>query len=433
MNSNRNINRREFVSIGLGLSTAAIMAGFPAIATAAKKKVVIVGGGVAGATAAKYLLNASNTVDVTLIEPKKTYHTCFLSNLVLSGERKLSSIEFGYEALKKRGLNLVHDYARQINPDKKKVITKKGQTYAYDACIVAPGIGFDWEAIEGYDKKAAEIFPHAYQAGAQTRLLQRQLHSINDGGVMIIVAPPNPFRCPPGPYERASQIAWYFKKHKPKSKILILDAKPKFSKMALFEAGWEKYYGYNSNNSMIEWISGPDGGEVSRVDVNTKLVYADSKHKGAVVNVIPPQKAGNIAFRSDLVDETGWCPVNHRTFESLMHKNVYVIGDASIAAPMPKSGYAANSQAKSCAAAVLAQLNNQPPPMPSYVNTCYSLITPEDGISVAMVYKLNKKGKIAKVANAGGVTPLTATADIHEREAAYARSWFKNITHDIFG
>jgi len=427
-----NITRRRFITIG---STAAAVSalGFPMLCLGASKRVVIVGGGIAGATVAKYLRLMDANIDITLIEPKKTYTTCFLSNEVLWNHRSIDTIEFRYNALKKRGINVVHDVATKIDPDAKQVTIKSGYRFDYDVCVVSPGISFNWDAIENYTPAVSNQLPHAYQAGPQTLLLRDQLKAMKNGGTFILVAPQNPFRCPPGPYERASQIAWYFKNHKPKSKIIILDPKPKFSKMKLFTAGWERYYGYNTGNSMIEWIGEADGGEVTRVDAKKMLAIATSPYKGDVINVIPPQTAGKIAIQTELVDEGGWCPINHRTFESTLHKDIYVIGDATIAAPMPKSGYAANSQAKVCAAAIVAKFNGEPEPVPSLVNTCYSLITPDHGISVAMVYKLSPKGKIQKVKGAGGLTPIDASDEMRKREVAYAYSWFKNITHDIFG
>jgi sulfide dehydrogenase [flavocytochrome c] flavoprotein subunit len=426
------ITRRQFLS--LGTSAFAVSAvGFPMLSLGASKRVVIVGGGVAGATAAKYLRLMDANVNITVIEPKKTYTTCFLSNEVLWNHRNIDTIQFGYDALKKRTINVVHDIVVNIDPVARQVVLKGGAKFNYDACVVSPGISFNWDAIENYTAETSKLLPHAYQAGPQTLLLRDQLKAMKNGGTFILVAPQNPFRCPPGPYERASQIAWYFKNHKPKSKIIILDPKPKFSKMKLFTAGWERYYGYNTSNSMIEWIGEADGGEVTRVDAKKMLAIATSPYKGDVINVIPPQTAGTIAIQTELVDESGWCPINHRTFESVLHKDIYVIGDATIAAPMPKSGYAANSQAKVCAAAIIARFNGEPEPAPSLVNTCYSLITPDHGISVAMVYNLGPKGKIKKVKGAGGLTPIDASDEMRKREVAYAYSWFKNITHDIFG
>ena len=420
------LNRRQFIALTGGAIAAAVL-GFPRISLGAKQRVVIVGGGIGGATAAKYITMMDAALDVTLVEKKTTYHTCFMSNEVLSGVRDISSIEFGYDGLKKHGISVIHTEATAIDPQAKKVSLADGKSLTYDACIVAPGIDFRWETMEGYDANVAQSVPHAWQAGPQTQLLRDQLKAMRDGGTVVIAAPPNPFRCPPGPYERASQIAWYLKNHKSKSKILILDAKEKFSKMGLFTAGWKRYYGYGSDNSLIEWIGADEGGEVTRVDAKTMTLHAGNTVKGDVINIIPAQKAGAIAFAADLVDDFGWCPVNQQTFESSNHP------DASIAAPMPKSGYAANSQAKVCAAAVVAKLHGEPPPVPSYVNTCYSLITPEDGISVAMVYRLGSDGTITKVEGAGGLTPSDASDAMRRREVQYAYSWFKNITHDTFG
>lgn len=422
-----NITRRSFLKVVGG--TAAVGAiGVPHIALGASKKVVVVGGGVGGATVAKYLRRADASIEVTLIEPNKHYYTCFMSNEVLGGERAMDSIKFDYSGLAKHGIKVVHDTVSGIDAVARKVTTAGGHTFSYDRCVVAPGIDFKWDAIGGYDEKAAEVIPHAWKAGPQTVTLHKQLLDMKDGGTVIIAAPDNPFRCPPGPYERASQIAHYLKKHKPKSKVLILDAKDKFAKQGLFMAGWKKHYG-----DMIEWVSASNGGKIESVDVASRTVQgAVEKYKGDVVNVIPPQKAGKIAHIAGLVNDKGWCPVNQGTFESTLHANIHVLGDASIAGAMPKSGYSANSQAKVCAAAVAALLNGMDAPVPSYVNTCYSLITPEHGISVAAVYQL-VDGAIVGVKGAGGLTPADASDEMLKREVAYAHSWFKNITADIFG
>jgi sulfide dehydrogenase [flavocytochrome c] flavoprotein subunit len=426
------LNRRQFLVLAGGVLSAAAL-GFPRISLGANKRVVVIGGGIGGATAAKYIKMMDSTIEVTLVEKKKTYHTCFMSNEVVSGLRDISSIEFTYDGLKKRGIQVINTEVTAIDPGAKKISLKDGKALNYDACIVSPGIDFHWDTIEGYSAQVAEQLPHAWQAGPQTILLRDQLKAMRDGGTVVIVAPPDPFRCPPGPYERASQIAWYLKNHKPKSKIIILDPKEKFSKMSLFTAGWKRYYGYGTENSLIEWVAGDAGGEVTRVDAKQMTVHAGSAVKGNVINIIPPQKAGKIAFAAGLVNDSGWCSVNQQTFESKNHADIYIVGDASVAAPMPKSGYAANSQAKVCAAAVVAKLQGKPAPVPSYVNTCYSLITPEDGISVAMVYKLGADGTIAKVEGAGGLTPADASDTMRKREVEYAHSWFQNITYDSFG
>jgi sulfide dehydrogenase [flavocytochrome c] flavoprotein subunit len=421
------ITRRSFLKVAGG--TAAVGAiGVPHIALGASKKVVVVGGGVGGATVAKYLRRADASIEVTLIEPNKHYYTCFMSNEVLGGERTMDSIKFDYSGLAKHGVKVVHDTVTGIDAAARKVTTAGGQSFAYDRCVVSPGIDFKWEAIAGYDEKVAETIPHAWKAGPQTVTLHKQLLDMKDGGTVIIAPPVGPFRCPPGPYERASQIANYLKKNKPKSKVLILDSSDKFSKQGLFMAGWKKHYG-----DMIEWVSAANGGKIESVDAASRTVQGTiDKFTGDVVNIIPPQKAGKIAHSAGLVNDKGWCPINQGTFESTIHANIHVIGDASVAGAMPKSGYSANSQAKVCAAAVAALLNGMEAPVPSYVNTCYSLITPEHGISVAAVYQL-VDGAIAGVKGAGGLTPADATDEMLKREVAYAHSWFKNITADTFG
>ena len=434
-----NFNRREFLKLTGGAAVAASAMSYGSFAIGgAKKKVVVVGGGIGGATAAKYIRMADKNIDVTLIEANKDYYTCFLSNEVLSNSRSLDSIKFGYTGLAGHGVNVVHDMVTGIDAAKKTVSTKGGKTFNYDRCIVAPGVDFRWDKIEGYDAKVAEDIPHAWKAGPQTATLHKQLEAMKDGGTVCIVPPPNPFRCPPGPYERASQIAWYLKNNKPKSKIVILDPKPKFSKFGLFKAGWTKHYGFGTDNSLIDWRGTPKGSNdnvVTKIDAKTRTAFTEfGEVKADVLNVIPAQKAGKIASVAGLTNDKGWCPIVGNTFESTIHKGIHVIGDAAIASPLPKSGYAANSEAKVCAAAIVALLNGKDVPHPSYVNTCYSIITPKDAMSVAMVYNWNGK-KIGKVKGSGGLTPGydKTTMEMREREVGYAYSWFKNITADTFG
>jgi sulfide dehydrogenase [flavocytochrome c] flavoprotein subunit len=421
------INRRRFLKI-VGAASAVSAIGFPAIAAAAgKKQVVIVGGGTAGATAAKYIRRGDASVEVTLIEPNEHYYTCYLSNEVLGGNRELDTLRFSYDGLRKHGVTVVHDTVTAIDATGRKVTTKGGKSFSYDRCIVAPGISFR-DNIEGYDEAAAEKFPHAWKAGAQTALLRGKLEAMPDGGTVLIAPPPNPFRCPPGPYERASQIANYLKTRKPKSKILIIDSKDKFSKQGLFQQAWERHY-----PGMIEWKKAADtGGGIMRVDAKAGTVSTDfDDMKVDVANIIPAQKAGVIAAAAGLTDDSGWCPISGKTFESTIHKGIHVIGDAAIAAPLPKSGYAANSQAKVVAAAVVELVNGREPGTPSWVNTCYSIVAPDDAISVAMVYKL-VDGKVAKVEGSGGLTPMDSSPAMRKRDVQYAYSWFENITHDIF-
>jgi sulfide dehydrogenase [flavocytochrome c] flavoprotein subunit len=425
-----NLNRRDFVKV-LGLTSAASVLGFPMVnlAARAKARVVVVGGGYGGATAAKYIKLYAPDTDVTLIEKSDVYYSCPFSNEVLAGERKMEAQRFTYAGLGGRGINVVHDTVTDIDAEKKQVKTAGGKDYGYDYCVVSPGISFVPDGIKGYDEAAAEKMPHAWKAGPQTVLLRSQLEGMEDGGVVMIAAPPNPFRCPPGPYERASQIAHYLKTHKPKSKLIIMDAKDKFSKQALFMEGWNEHY-----DGLIEWRSRSNDGKIIAVEPDKGLLITEfDEHHPAVANVIPPQQAGELAFKVGLTDESGWCPVDQATFESKKHKDIFVIGDSCIAGAMPKSSYSANSQGKVCASAIAARITGSAQPAPSFVNTCYSLITPDHGISVAMVYELGPEGTIVDVEGAGGLSPLGAPAWVRKREAVYARSWFGNITTDVFG
>lgn len=431
-----NIARRDFV-LAAGAAGLALAAPRFSIAQG-RKKVVIVGGGIGGCTAAHYLRVGDPSIEVTLIEPKKSYQTCFMSNEVIAGARKMESITFGYDGVRKRGVDVVHDTVTGIDPTGRTVKTAGGASYGYDRLVVAPGIDFKWTGIEGYDAKVAETIPHAWKAGAQTELLRKQLEAMPDGGTVMICPPTAPYRCPPGPYERASLIAAYLKRHKPKSKVLIVDAANGFSKQGLFIEGWKALYGYGTPNALIEWISGEqtDGG-LATLDAGTLTVTTrfGDKHKADVLNLIPPQTAGKIAIDAGLTGTGAWCPVDVVTMESGIHKGIHVIGDASVASTMPKSGYAANSQAKVAAAAVIALLQGKEPGPQAYVNTCYSLLSDSYGISVANVYRPGKDGKGAPViaSVSGGVSPLGASEEFRRREVAYAYSWFANITHDVFG
>lgn len=422
------MGRRAFLN-ALGVLPLAASGTIPfATHAAAKARVVVIGGGYGGAIAARYLKMGAPEMEVVLVEKNRHFISCPFSNEVLAGDATLAHLTFGYDNLARLGIKVVYESAEVIDADKKTLLLGDGSRWSYDHCIVSPGIDFKWGSIEGYDPAAAERMPHAWKAGPQTLLLRRQLETMPDGGTVIIRAPANPFRCPPGPYERACQIAHYLKRHKPRSKVIILDDKDAFSKMALFKQGWQQHY-----PGMITWISGAEDGKVLRVDPKTMKVYTEfSEYHADVVNIIPQQQAGKIATQSGLVDGSGWCPVDPMSFESKVCKDVFVVGDASIATPMPKSAYAANTQAKVAAAAVLARVFDQPLADPAMSNTCYSLITPEHGISVAAIYRV-KEGKIVEVPNSGGVSPIDASPAFRHREAHYARSWFHNITQEMFG
>ena len=389
---------------------------------------MVIGGGAGGTIAAKYIRQSDSSIDVTLIETNKEHYTCFMSNEVIGGDRKITTIKHPYDGLKKYGINIVHSMATAIDADKKTVMTASGDSFSFDRLIVSPGVSLKYNTIEGYDEAAAEVMPHAWKAGHQTALLRKQLEAMDDGGLVVIAPPGNPYRCPPGPYERACQVAHYLKHNKPKSKVLIIDAKDKFSKQGLFTQGWKARY-----DGMVEWVPAADtGGGITSIDAASMTVSTDfDDYQADVVNIIPPQKAGAIAEIAGLTDDSGWCPVDLGTFESTIHPGMYVIGDASMATGMPKSGYAANSQAKVCAAAVVASLNEIEMADPSYVNTCYSLVAPDYGISVAAVYRLAEdRSKIAKIA--GGLTPGDASPDALQREVLYAYSWYDNIVADMF-
>jgi sulfide dehydrogenase [flavocytochrome c] flavoprotein chain len=423
-------SRRDFIKL-VGAASAVSTLGWPVVGSAAKARghVVVIGGGFGGATCAKYLRRFDPGVQVTLIERDRNFVTCPFSNAVLGGLYDMKFITHSYDKLRTHyGVRVIHDSAVAIDPAGHKVKLAGGKSLRYNHLVVSPGIDFQWGAIKGYDEAASRAMPHAWKAGEQTVLLRKQLEAMEDGELMIIVAPNNPFRCPPGPYERACLIAHYLKKTKPKSKILVLDAKEEFAKQGLFVDGWKKLY-----PGMIEWVKGTEGGMVERVDAKTNKVYPvfGKPHEGDVVNVIPPQKAGAIAHTAGLVNKEGWCPVNQRTFESTMHKNVHVIGDAAVASPMPKSGFAASSQAKVCAAAIVTHLRGETMPEPSYVNTCYSLVGPDYGISVAAVYQM-EGDKIVGVKGAGGVSPKDASDDFRKQEAKYSEGWYQSIMSDIF-
>lgn len=394
----------------------------------ASARVVVVGGGFGGATCAKYMRRADPRVEVVLVEPQRRFVTCPFSNAVLGGLRGLASVTHGYDGLRQRhGVRVVHAAATALDPTRRRVTLDDGSTVAYDRLVLSPGIEMRWGAIEGYDSAASEVFPHAWKAGSQTALLRRQLEAMADGGLVVIAAPDNPYRCPPGPYERASLIAHYLKTHKPRSKLLILDTKDTFSKQKLFRVAWERLY-----PGIIEWVPQSQSGRVIRVDPRAGTVHTDfDDYAPAVANIIPPQRAAAIARAVGLDEGKGWCPVHGRTFESTVHTGVHILGDAAIANPMPKSAFSANNQAKACAAAIVALLRGEQVTAPALMNTCYSLIAPGYGISIAAVYRL-VGDKIVKVEGAGGLSPVDASDETRAQEAQYAESWYANITADAF-
>jgi len=417
-------SRRQF----LKASAAAALLPMPAIAQGAGPRVVVIGGGFAGASAARALKHESTAARVTLVEPNATFTACPFSNGVLAELRELKQQQFTYDKVEQDGVALAKQAATAVDAQAKSVTLANGTTLPYDRLIMAPGIEVRFDALPGYDVRAADMMPHAWQAGEQTLLLHSAIASMEDGGTVFIVAPANPFRCPPGPYERASLIAYYLKTRKPKSKVIILDAKDAFSKQRLFQNAWKELY-----PNHLEWVSLSHGGKVNAVKPDEMTLVTDfTNHKATVANVIPPQRAAAIAQKAGVADRSGWCPVDPVTLESKLIPNIHVIGDAAIMGAMPKSAFSANAQAKVCAAAVAALLRGEKPAEPRLINTCYSLVAPDYGITVAGVYKPTD-GVLADIQGAGGVSPIDAPSASRALEAQFAEGWFKTLTGEVFG
>ncbi|MBU3259418.1 NAD(P)/FAD-dependent oxidoreductase [Roseovarius sp. PS-C2] len=418
------LNRRAFIGTG---AAAAAMLSAPMLGAQSKPRVVVVGGGAGGATAARYIAKDSDgAIDVTLVEPTRAYYTCFFSNLYIGGFRELSSIGHSYGTLASEyGVNVVHDWAVGIDREAKTVTLAGGAVLPYDRLILSPGIEFVEGAVPGWSVTAQNKMPHAYKAGSQTELLKAQIESMPEGGLYAMIAPPNPYRCPPGPYERISMVAHLLKQINPTAKILIADPKEKFSKQALFEEGWQKHYG-----GMVERI-GPDfgGGNVSVNPDEMTLDIDGSVENVNVCNVIPAQKAGRICDMAGIT-EGNWAPVVPATMQSRMDENIHVLGDATSQGDMPKSGYSANSQAKVAAMAVRGALTASKVFPAKFSNTCWSLIDTDDGVKVGASYEATEE-KIAKV---DGFISQTGE-DAALRKATYEESvgWYAGITEDMFG
>jgi NADPH-dependent 2,4-dienoyl-CoA reductase/sulfur reductase-like enzyme len=390
--------------------------------------VVVVGGGAAGATAAKYIARDSKgAVQVTLVEPKARYVTCFYSNLYLADYRTLESITHDYDRLRDSyGVTLVKESAADIDATAKQVPLESGEVIAYDKLVIAPGVDLRYDAVAGYGEAESKIMPHSWQAGPQTELLRRQIESAERGGLFVLASPPNPYRCPPGPYERVCSIAHQLKQRNPSAKILVLDSKDKFAKQELFQNAWDRYY-----SGMIEWVPAEFGGAVTRVDTGAMTVTAgDETHRVAFANIIPAQTAGAIAHRSGLVGSNGWCPIVSTTIQSRFDENIYVIGDAAEAGSMPKSAYSANSQAKVAAMAIRAALTGSRLFPPRLRNTCWSKVAPNDAVKVGAHYEATEDS-ITTVAS------FVSTSDeddaLRARSSTEADAWYDGITADIFG
>lgn len=422
------ITRRKFNTM-MGLGAASLLAP-PALLGQSKPKVVIIGGGAGGATVARYLAKDSDgAIDVTLIENSKTYTTCFFSNLYVGDVRDFASITHSYDTLAAMdGLTVVHDRATGIDRDARTVTVASGDSFAYDRLVVSPGIDMIYDSVPGYSAEAAEIAPHAWQGGPQTELLKAKLDALDNGQNIIMVAPPNPYRCPPGPYERVSMMAHMLKTRGfTDSTITILDTKPKFSKQGLFTEGWEANYA-----QIIEWLPPEIHGGIINVDAAAGTVETDLDiFEGALLNIIPAQKAGAIATDAGLANDTGFCPIVAESMRSTIDDNIYVIGDASIAGAMPKSGFSANSQAKVAAMNIRGDLTDSRVFKAKYANTCWSLIAPENGVKVGAQYKAGEDGTIVSTSKF-----ISQTGESEElRSSTYHESvgWYDSITTDMFG
>ena len=420
------ISRRDLLTTAAAVASAALP--IPAMSQGSAGRVVVVGGGFAGTTCARFIRRIDPRITVTLVEGSPVFVACPLSNAVIAGLRDLQAQQFGLDKVADDGVVRARAPAIGIDAQARFVALTNNARVSYDRLVLAPGIDLRWDALPGYSEAASERMPHAWKAGEQTLLLRRQLEAMEDGGTVFISAPANPFRCPPGPYERASLIAYYLKTKKPKSKLILLDAKDAFSKQRLFQNAWKELY-----PGMLEWVPLSAGGKVTSVDAaDMTLVTEFGKHKATVANVIPPQKAGRIAETAGAADRSGWCPVDPVTFESRQQPNIHVIGDAAIMGAMPKSAFAANAQAKVCAAAVAKLLGGSSPDQAKLINTCYSLVAPDYGISIAGVYQA-ADGQLKEVEGSGGVSPIDAPSTTRALEARLADGWFKTITEEVFG
>jgi sulfide dehydrogenase [flavocytochrome c] flavoprotein subunit len=420
------LSRREFCGAA-AIGAAALAFPRPSFAQAAAR-IVVVGGGFGGASCARALKQIDPKLQVTLVEPNRTFTACPFSNTVIAGLRSIEAQQFTYDKIAADGVTVIAQAATKIDPQARTAGLADGTSLAYDRLVLAPGIDLRFDALPGYDEAAAAKMPHAWKAGEQTLLLRKQLEAMDDGGLVVIAAPANPYRCPPGPYERACLIAYYLKTKKPRSKLLILDAKDTFSKQRLFQNAWKELY-----PGLVEWISLSQGGKVNAVDSSTNTLITDfGNHTAQVANVIPPQRAGRIAGIAGVADNTGWCAIDPVTFESKSVPNIHVIGDACVAGAMPKSAFSANAQAKACAGAVATLIAGGAPAASKLINTCYSLAAPGYGFSVAGVYH-PKNGLLAEVEGSGGVSPPDAPRDFRASEAVYAQSWFETTTAEVFG
>ena len=418
------VTRRD---VARGIAAVAAMAALPCPSLAqSRARVAVIGGGFGGASCARALRQLDPRLQVTLIEPNRIFTACPFSNEVIGGLRELGQQQFTYDRIAAEGVTVIAQAAAKIDPERRAVELADGNFLTYDRLVLAPGIDMRFDALPGYDEAASARMPHAWKAGEQTVLLRKQIEAMDDGGVVVLAVPSAPLRCPPAPYERACLIAHYLKASKPRSKILILDAKDAFSQQRLFENAWKELY-----PGMIERIALSQGGRVTSVDPATNSIITDfGNYTAAVANVIPPHKAGRIAEIAGAVDKTGWCPIDPVTFASRLVPDIHVIGDAAIAGGIPKSASAASAQGKACAAAIVNAFSGKSPEMPRLNGACYNTVAPGYAFSLKGIYQ-PRDGQFAEAEVS--ISPADAPREVRQREAEQALDWFNTITADAFG
>jgi NADPH-dependent 2,4-dienoyl-CoA reductase/sulfur reductase-like enzyme len=421
------IHRRQFLKAGGAMAAMAL--GAPAVLGQARARVVVVGGGPGGVTAAKYIAkDARNVIDVVLVEPQRQFTTCFHSNLFLGGYRSFESITHGYDKVSAaNGFRMNHQMATRVDRDQKEVVLADGSRLGYERLVLSPGIDLKYDSVPGWGREHEETMPHAWRAGPQTQLLKARLEAVPDGGVIVMIAPPNPYRCPPGPYERVSMMAHVLKASgRTRAKIIVLDPKESFSKQGLFQEGWEKHY-----PGMVEWIGPKVHDGIKSVDPKTNTVVTgfENYDKVALVNVIPAQMAGGIARDAGLANASGFCPIDPANMKSANDASIYILGDACIAGDMPKSGFSANSQAKVAALMVCGELAGARTFPARYANTCWSLIQTDDTVKVGGRYEA-KDGKIAAVETF--ISKTGETAELRKQTQEENMGWYAGIVADMF-
>ena len=428
MQATARFSRRDLIKLAASGAAITSLAGCASMSGPPLGRVVVVGGGYGGATAAKYLrLWGEGRIDVTLVEPSENFVSCPMSNLVVGGSKTLKDITIPYSGLGKYGVKVVRDTVARIDADKRLVTLASGGTLGYDRLVLASGIEFMFEQVRGMTAAATQTIPHAWRAGAQTQLLRDQLVAMRDGGTVVMSIPLAPYRCPPGPYERACQIAHYLKTAKPKSKLIVLDANPDLvSKKGLFLSVWNNDY-----KGLIEYRA---NSPVTEVDVAGRqfVLELGDKVGGDVLNLIPPQRAANIARDSGVITANNrWCEVDWVTLESVKVKNVHVVGDGTLSAPaMPKSGHMANQHGKAAAAAIVELMNGRAPIPPMMANTCYSYVDAVNAVHVSSVHRwVPEKKTMETVPGSGGLSPIERTRWAMEGE--YAWGWAQQIWADM--